>query len=453
MNSAASEFLLRAQNLRKVYALAEEPADLLTAAFLRRLGRRVPPAWRAALTRAADRRASLFTALADVSFAVHPGESLGVIGRNGAGKSTLLQILAGVLRPTEGSLERRGSAAALLELSSGLNPEFTGQQNLRMLAQLRGVPRREIEAHCAEVEAFAEIGDFLHLPVKTYSSGMLLRLAFAVQTFLRPDLFIVDEALAVGDVFFQAKCARFFRDQLQRGMALVLVTHDLSAVKALCQRTLVLHHGRPVFLGDSTAAVARYHEVNQVRSAPVAATHPGVTLVALPPGATLRNWSSNDEIGSREAELICVEVLDPDGLPRREFFVGEQPRLRFYLKAQQPLDGVHFTLQVNNRHGLALYAITTMHLGQAAFSLEPERLYRCDVVLRRSPGRGDFLIDAGLCLGDRGDGAPLHHLHRVGGIVSLSFRPASTPPPFLGPANYEAEVSWAEAPTGSSSVP
>jgi lipopolysaccharide transport system ATP-binding protein len=224
----------------------------------------------------------------------------------------------------------------------------------------------------------------------------------------------------------------------------VLVTHDLSAVKALCQRTLVLHRGQPVFLGDSTQAVARYHEVNQVRGAPITEGAVALAPVVLPPGTVLHNWSSSDEIGSREAELICVEVLDATGRPRREFSVGEQPRLRFYLKAQQPLEGVHFTLQVSNRHGLVLYAITTMHLGHPASSLEPGRLYRCDVRLRQSPGRGDFLIDAGLCLGDRGDGAPLHHLHRVGSIVSLSFRPAGSPPPFLGPANYDAEVFWAE---------
>ena len=452
MNAPTQERLLRAHDLRKVYPLAKEPSDWLIASALRRMASSAPLSWRPRMIAAADRRAPIFTALDAVSFEIRPGESLGVIGRNGAGKSTLLQLLAGVLQPSSGSLIRQGTSAALLELGSGLNPEFTGRQNLRLLAQLSGLSSHEIEIHCAEVEAFAEIGDFISLPVKTYSSGMMLRLAFAVQTFLRPDLFIVDEALSVGDVFFQAKCARFFREQQARGMALVLVTHDLSSVKALCQRTLVLHRGRPVFLGDSPEAVARYHEVNHTRPSSASGAALASIPVALPAGVTLRNWSSTDEIGSREAELICLEVLDQQGHPRREFSVGEQPRLRFYLKARQALEGVHFTLQVSNRHGVTLYAITTMHLGHAAFSMQPDRLYRCDVTLRRSPGRGDFLINAGLCMGDRGDGAPLHHLHRVGGIVSLSFRHARTPPAFLGPADYDAEVTWAEASTGEASA-
>lgn len=447
MNVVTHEPLLCARDLQKVYPLAKEPSDWLMASLLRRLATSVPNLWRQRLIRAADRRAPLFTALEGVGFEIRPGESLGVIGRNGSGKSTLLQLLAGVLQPTAGSLVRRGTSAALLELGSGLNPEFTGRQNLHLLAQLSGVPARDIGIHCAEVEAFAEIGDFIHLPVKTYSSGMVLRLAFAVQTFLRPDLFIVDEAMSVGDVFFQSKCARFFKEQQARGMALVLVTHDLPTVKALCQRTLVLHRGRPIFLGDSTEAVARYHEVNQVRTPPVAAKvgEPPVPVV-LPAGVARRNWSSRDEIGSREAELICVEVCDESGLARREFVVGETPRLRFYVEAHQPLAGVHFTFQLSDRHGHVLYAVTTAHLGQTGPTMAPGRLYRCDLVLQQSPGCGDYLVDAGLGLGDRGDGAPLQHLHRVGGIAALAFRPAGPVPAFLGPADYQAEIRWAEAP-------
>ncbi len=444
MNATSPEPLLSADQLGKIYPLAEEPSDWLVATLLRRFAATGPAGWRARLLRRADRRAPLFTALKDVSFDVRPGESLGVIGRNGAGKSTLLQLLAGVMQPTTGTLRRRGTSAALLELGSGLNPDFTGRQNLQLMAQLSGVPTGDIALHCEEVEAFAEIGTFIHLPVKTYSTGMLLRLAFAVQTFLRPDLFIVDEALSVGDVFFQAKCSRFFKERMEQGMALILVTHDLPTVKALCQRTLVLHQGRPIFLGDSAEAVARYHEVNQARSTAKTTGAPTDEPVALPSGAALRNWTSADEIGSREAELIHVDICDLSGRSQREFLVGETPCLRFYAIAKQPLAHVHFTLQIGDRHGHVLYAVTTMHLQSSIPHMEPGRLYRCDLVLRQSPGIGDFIIDAGLGLGDRGDGAPLHHLHRVGGIAALAFRASSPTPPFLGPANYQAEVRWAE---------
>lgn len=445
MNATTAEPLLQATGLRKVYPMAKEPADWLVATLLRRGAAAAPAAWRPRLLRLADRRAPLFTALDGVDFAVRPGESLGVIGRNGAGKSTLLQLLAGVMQPTAGTITRRGTSAALLELGSGLNPEFTGRQNLRMLAQLNGVPVHEVDLHCSEVEAFAEIGDFIHLPVKTYSTGMLLRLAFAVQTFLRPDLFIVDEAMSVGDVFFQAKCARFFQERLAQGMALILVTHDLPTVKALCQRTLVLHRGRPIFLGDSAEAVARYHEANQAATtAPASAAVPTEEPVVLPAGAALRNWSSNDEIGGREAELIHVDVRDAAGRPQREFRIGEAICLRFYARAQQPLAGVHFTFQIGDRHGRTLYAVTTAHRGDSLAHMQPGRLYRCDLVLQHSPGVGDFIVDAGLGLGDRGDGAPLHHLHRVGGIAAVAVRAPGPVPPFLGPADYRAEIHWAE---------
>ena len=243
-----------------------------------------------------------FAALHEVSFEVKRGESLGIIGRNGAGKSTLLQILAGTLQPTTGRVYAKGPVAALLELGSAFNGEFTGRENVYLQAALAGFAKREVDERFDEVAAFANIGEFVEQPVKVYSTGMMLRLAFATQTILEPDIFIVDEALAVGDVFFISKCTRFFERRLEEGMSLILVSHDILAIKALCQSALVLDEGKQVFLGDCNRAESIFHEIYedaQKRKMEGISTsrseRPPAELrelggVSLPPNALLRKW-------------------------------------------------------------------------------------------------------------------------------------------------------------------
>lgn len=200
-----------------------------------------------------------FWALNDVSFTVQRGECLGIIGRNGSGKSTLLQILAGTLAPTRGEVEVRGRVAALLELGSGFNPEFTGRENVFLNATILGLTTKEIEARFDEIAAFADIGEFLEQPVKTYSSGMTVRLAFAVQIMVNPEILIVDEALAVGDARFQLKCFQRLELLKEGGTAILFVTHDLTTFKRFTDQGLVLDAGRQVFLGDPVAAGLEYY--------------------------------------------------------------------------------------------------------------------------------------------------------------------------------------------------
>ena len=184
-----------------------------------------------------------FHALRDVSFNLRQGESLGIIGLNGSGKSTLLQIIAGTLEPTTGKVKTKGRIAALLELGSGFNPDFTGKENIYLNATILGLSQSEIDAKYDEIVSFADIGDFIHQPVRTYSSGMGLRLAFAVMVNVNPDILIIDEALAVGDAVFIQKCMRFLRDFKTRGN-LILVTHDIAAVQSLCERCIWLSEGK-----------------------------------------------------------------------------------------------------------------------------------------------------------------------------------------------------------------
>lgn len=199
-----------------------------------------------------------FWALKNISFEVKKGECVGIIGKNGAGKSTLLQILAGTLQPTSGGVQSHGRVAALLELGSGFNPEFTGRENVYMNAAVLGLNYRQIQERFPEIEAFADIGKFIDQPIKTYSSGMMVRLAFAVQIMVEPDVLIVDEALAVGDASFQRKCYARLDTLLKQGMTLILVTHDTETVKQRCQRVIFLKEGESCFDGPSEEGVVEY---------------------------------------------------------------------------------------------------------------------------------------------------------------------------------------------------
>jgi lipopolysaccharide transport system ATP-binding protein len=197
-------------------------------------------------------------ALHEASFEVAPGEAFGVIGRNGAGKSTLLQLMAGVLRPTSGAVAAPSRLTALLELGSGFNPKLTGRQNVFLNGAILGLARRDVTERLDVIREFADIGEYFDEPVKTYSSGMFLRLAFAVTTGLTPDALIVDEALAVGDVFFRQKCHARMEELLARGAAVILVSHAMNDVSQFCHRALLLDRGRMEFLGDAGEAVKRY---------------------------------------------------------------------------------------------------------------------------------------------------------------------------------------------------
>jgi len=200
-----------------------------------------------------------FTALNQVSFEIKQGRALGIIGRNGSGKSTLLQIASGILMPTAGSVVTRGTTAALLELGSGFNPEYTGRENVYLNGRLLGLSRKEIDAIFEDIVDFAEIGEFLDQPVKTYSSGMYVRLAFAVQVCVNPDILIIDEALSVGDVFFQQKCFARMREIISKGTTCLFVSHDTAAIQNLCDEAILLNRGNVEFYGDPDEAVSLYY--------------------------------------------------------------------------------------------------------------------------------------------------------------------------------------------------
>lgn len=247
--------MIRVSNISKTYQLWRTPFSRLLAPMLARLIRPWSPE---RSTRIMNRYCQPVHALSEICFTVESGDSLGIIGLNGSGKSTLLQIIAGTLQPTTGSVEVRGRIAALLELGSGFDPEFTGRENVFINGAILGLSRAEIESRYQSIVDFADIGDFIERPVKTYSSGMMLRLAFAVQVHVDPDVLIVDEALAVGDARFQAKAFAKVEEILKRGTTLLFVGHDLSAVRAFCNRALLLDKGRVTRAGIPDDVIADY---------------------------------------------------------------------------------------------------------------------------------------------------------------------------------------------------
>ena len=233
-------------NLRKIYPLYNKKRDKV----------------REALSLTGKRYHRDFEALKGISFSVRKGECLGIIGLNGSGKSTLLKILTGVIQPTQGSVVTDGKVAALLELGAGFNPEYTGMENIYLNTLLLGMPREETREKIPEILEFADIGDFINQPVKIYSSGMFVRLAFAIAITVCPDILIIDEALSVGDIFFQQKCYNKIKE-ISDSSTVIIVSHDLNALTKLCKRLLVMHNGVLVFDGDAKDAVTEYYKIKQ----------------------------------------------------------------------------------------------------------------------------------------------------------------------------------------------
>lgn len=303
LNIPEKPHAVRIRNLSKRYRMYNRPRDRLLQ-MLNFTGRRFYKE---------------FWALQDVSVTVRHGETVGIVGRNGSGKTTLLQLICGTLTPTSGSVDIDGRTAPLLELGSGFNPEYTGMENIYVNGTILGMRTAEIESKLESIVAFADIGEFVHQPVKTYSSGMYIRLAFAVAIHTDPQILIVDEILAVGDAAFQRKCIQRFYDLRNRGCTILFVSHDAYQVKAVCSKALYLRRGRAVMFGDAHAVVDAYVEdlqkgVTEPES-PASAASPGEQTPLRITRVRMENAGGRcvDQIKSRERVALCFqyERLDP----------------------------------------------------------------------------------------------------------------------------------------------
>jgi ABC-type polysaccharide/polyol phosphate transport system ATPase subunit len=329
-----------------------------------------------------------FYALDDISFEVAKGESFGIIGRNGSGKSTLLQIIAGTLAPTSGTVEVAGRVAALLELGAGFNPEFTGRENVFLNAAVLGLSREEIEARFDDIAAFADIGDFLDRPVKQYSSGMFMRLAFAVQAHVDADFILVDEALAVGDLAFQIKCFSHLRKLKQQGVATVFVSHDIGLIRSFCDRALYLRQGRQILYGDVMAVTREYEqeifddktvrrvsdEEGPAKIDDASALHMSAGIESSALETTLRNGISlfnefaarHPRTGSGAVKIESFQFTDCDGRPVGTVDPEQEVCGCFLLRSHVNHTGdLHLSIMLHDKSGLPIMVIRDSHFHRA----------------------------------------------------------------------------------------
>ena len=357
-----TDIAVRVDNLSKMYLLYNRPEDRLKQSLLGRLGRNY---------------AHAFWALQNVSFDVRKGEVLGIIGRNGSGKSTLLQVIAGILQPTRGSVEMSGRLTALLELGAGFNPEFTGRENIFLNGSTLGISEKEMRLKLDGIIAFAQIGEFIDQPVKVYSSGMFVRLAFSIATSVNPDILIIDEALAVGDAYFQQKCFRRIQEFKAAGKAILFVTHDAGAVKSLCNRVVWLESGEVKDIGTPESIVPRYlyflfgHDEQLVE--PLVAAHddfegkhqddsPQDNSGKIPvkfnaPETQVPNI--NRRYGDGRAEILGIGLFDQNNLRIVSAAQGQTIQMRLSARFKQRVESPVFGYILRNRHGLDIASTNT----------------------------------------------------------------------------------------------
>jgi lipopolysaccharide transport system ATP-binding protein len=385
-----------------------------------------------------------FRALEDITLEIQPGESVGIIGRNGSGKSTLLQIIAGTRPPTSGSVKVRGRVAAILELGSGFKPDFTGRENVIINGLILGLSHAEITAKFPQIEAFADIGGFMDQPVKTYSSGMLVRLVFSVQVALEPDVLIVDEALAVGDVFFQQKCAERMKELKAKGTTILFVSHSMQVVRNLCEKVVLLQNGHLSYFGDTLRGTMLYF--SNAASGSSARLPAAFTRQDREADSAHAVWRCEQEPGS-PVFISYVRSLLPDGSPGG--LEGEVSQtLTFEVAVEnQGETPVYFHLGFNikNRFDQLVCSLGSHTRDLESFVVEggARVRLRVDVSLDLEPG--PYTIHFGV--GEMGPDKKWVPWHGTGwfGPLSLTWKSRERPIPFHGP--FGLRVGFSEMPS------
>lgn len=406
---------IRLDSVSKCYRIFQNPQDRFKQALLDRfqgvLGRKsAGPLYRE------------HWALRDVSFELQPGEAIGILGRNGAGKSTLLQIIAGTLTPTAGTVQTTGRITALLELGSGFNPEFTGRENVFLNAQILGLSREHALARFDDIASFADIGDFIDQPVKTYSSGMMMRLAFAVQTAVEPNVLIVDEALSVGDMFFQAKCMARISKLVDTGVALLFVSHDISTVRQLCQRAVLLDGGVVRSMGAAATVADQYVKLqleDRNQSARVTAVNTSGALsgtvvdtesvghrVAVDTDdSAMRSMTFGQEAFERraqhhrvtnsEARILNVQMLR-NGDHGADFDFDELATIRVFVRIFRSLSNLNLSIKIRTLQGTDVAFFDTRLQGEMSRHYQAGTDYLFEWEMKLPLLHGNYALAVGL---------------------------------------------------------
>ena len=369
----SSDIAIKVENLNKCYQIYDQPRDRLKQFCL--------PGFQRLLGLPAKNFYQEFWAVRDVSFDVKKGEAVGIIGRNGSGKSTLLQMIAGTLHPTSGVVSTQGRIAALLELGSGFNPNFTGRENVYLSGAVLGFTRDQLDNKFDAIVGFADIGLHLDQPVKTYSSGMMLRLAFAVQVQVEPDILIIDEALAVGDALFQKRCFQRIEKLLSEGTTLLFVSHDQESVRTLTNQAVFLNKGRIAAYGTSSEVVLEYRkqlhidessyfsEVARLLAdkAAQASFAASVAVAGTPVAdgtqspAVATSQANKLSFGEGEVKILKIETLSADGLPVTVFYPGDIVRIRVTCQSAINTDKLNVGIRIRNKEGVKIYSWGTLN--------------------------------------------------------------------------------------------
>ncbi|HOZ66372.1 MAG TPA: ABC transporter ATP-binding protein [Burkholderiaceae bacterium] len=399
----AEDIAIHVDKLSKTYQIFDTPSDRMKQFVLPRLksliGSPVRPYYKE------------FRALNDISFSVRRGETVGILGRNGSGKSTLLQIIAGTLTPTNGTVQTRGRIAALLELGSGFNPEFTGRENVFFNAAILGLTKEEITARFDAIVDFADIGDFIDQPVKTYSSGMTVRLAFAVQSQINPDILIVDEALSVGDAKFQAKCFDRLRQLKEDGTSILLVTHSSEQIVTHCTRALLIDKGIQLEYGEPKAVVNKYMDMLFGKEAPSKTTSLASIVNTHTPDIDASNLSTDMDVfathvgyneheyrwGDAQARILDFKLWSENVVYPASLSTGQKIELAVSIKFMNEISNPVFGVTFKTKEGVTVYGTNTNTLNsqlpsicKAGQVIQIQSTFNCDLA------PGDYFLSLGI---------------------------------------------------------
>lgn len=353
---------IKVSHLTKIYKLYDKPVDRL----------------KESLHPLKKQYHKEFYALNDINFEIKKGETVGIIGKNGAGKSTLLKIITGVLTPTHGSVHVNGRIASLLELGAGFNPEYTGVENIYFQGSLMGYTREEVAEKIDEIIAFADIGDFVYQPVKMYSSGMYARLAFAVAINVDPDILIVDEALSVGDMLFQAKCMLRMKEMMRNGITVLFVSHDITSIKDLCQRAILLENAKVSMIGNADDVAEKYYS-SRFKSQKVST--PNKQIAAEP--TFVKNEYSNTEflknstyqrIQNGKIEVLNAVLLDEKNNQIESVEFGQKVHFKIYVRANKNIENITSGFHIRNQNAVEIAYDDTVLQNQPVIYLDSNEI-------------------------------------------------------------------------------